>query len=111
MKKTMALVLNLSSPSPTSFQSSSSNRPLPTLSRQDEWTCLLHKLKCHGRFSCLFSDNRREVLQFLISIILIFSAFHIFVRNLCYAEFNEWFARVLVLLGNEKLMLQIEQLA
>ncbi|XP_004295310.1 PREDICTED: uncharacterized protein LOC101310682 [Fragaria vesca subsp. vesca] len=56
------LLINLSLPSPTSFQST---RHLPTTrSRQNEaaqeWSSLLHNLKSHGRFSCLFSGNRRE---------------------------------------------------
>ncbi|BFG27367.1 hypothetical protein CerSpe_136410 [Prunus speciosa] len=60
----MTLVLNLIPPSQILLHSSSS-RPLPTTSsRQNEttqdWTSLLFKLKCRGRFSCLFSDNRKE---------------------------------------------------
>ncbi|XP_068324251.1 uncharacterized protein [Pyrus communis] len=62
----MALVLNLIPPSQTLFQSSSSStRPLPTfVSRPNEatqdWNSLLFKLKCRGRFSCLFSDNSKQ---------------------------------------------------
>nr|GMD10138.1 uncharacterized protein LOC109165023 [Ipomoea batatas] len=37
---------------------------LPTLTQSSEvnhsWTNLTHNLKCRGRFSCLFSDNRKE---------------------------------------------------
>ncbi|CAN6683040.1 unnamed protein product [Malus baccata var. baccata] len=69
----MALVLNLIPPSQAqtlllqslSSSSSSSTRPLPTvISRPNEatqdWNSLLFKLKCRGRFSCLFSDNRKQ---------------------------------------------------
>ncbi|KAM1154799.1 hypothetical protein ACFX19_037742 [Malus domestica] len=68
----MALVLNLIPPSQAQTlllqslsSSSSSTRPLPTvISRPNEatqdWNSLLFKLKCRGRFSCLFSDNRKQ---------------------------------------------------
>ncbi|KAH0969961.1 hypothetical protein GBA52_022117 [Prunus armeniaca] len=64
----MTLVLNLILPSQILLHSSSS-RSLPTTSsRQNEknqdWTALLFKLRCCNRFSCLFSDNRKEVLKF-----------------------------------------------
>lgn len=69
-KAKMTLVVNLIPPSQILLHSSSS-RPLPTTSsRQNEttqdWTSLLFKIKCRGRFSCLFSDNRKEVLKFAI---------------------------------------------
>nr|GMD04921.1 uncharacterized protein LOC109165023 [Ipomoea batatas] len=36
--------------------------PTPTQSSEvnHSWTNLTHNLKCRGRFSCLFSDNRKE---------------------------------------------------
>nr|GMD06982.1 uncharacterized protein LOC109165023 [Ipomoea batatas] len=40
---------------PTSTQSSEVNH---------SWTNLTHNLKCRGRFSCLFSDNRKEDIHF-----------------------------------------------
>lgn len=36
-----------------------------TGSQTQSWTSLLLKLKCNAKFSCLFSDNRREVPIFL----------------------------------------------
>ncbi|KAL5583293.1 hypothetical protein UlMin_015735 [Ulmus minor] len=63
------LYLNAPTPSPT-FSHSSSTLPESTrhslcaTARRENgsqnWTTLQRKLKCHGRFSCLFSDNRRQ---------------------------------------------------
>ncbi|KAH7545301.1 hypothetical protein FEM48_Zijuj01G0079100 [Ziziphus jujuba var. spinosa] len=65
----MAPVLNLSPP-PLTFSHLPRTRPELTRSslcattrRQNvsqDWNSLLLKLKCRGRFSCLFSDNRRQ---------------------------------------------------
>ncbi|GMN36477.1 hypothetical protein TIFTF001_006066 [Ficus carica] len=61
----MALVLNLSPPTPNLSHSSELTRhPLSesthVQSTNQSWTALRRKLRCQGRFSCLFSDNRRE---------------------------------------------------
>lgn len=67
----MVQVLNLiSAPNPTVWKSSSthssvSSRSLYTSSTRHEsvnqtWSSLQQKLTCNGRFSCLFSDNRKE---------------------------------------------------
>ncbi|KAM6585615.1 hypothetical protein CsatB_012617 [Cannabis sativa] len=65
----MAPVLYLSPPTLTptlSYSSSHLNRYLlthttcPPRNVAHGWTILQRNLKCHGRFSCLFSDNRRE---------------------------------------------------
>ncbi|XP_024017856.1 uncharacterized protein LOC21396815 [Morus notabilis] len=61
----MALVLNLRRPTTNSSHSSELTRhPLIESSRVQNtnqiWTALHRKLKCQARFSCLFSDNRRE---------------------------------------------------
>ncbi|KAG5039118.1 hypothetical protein AAZX31_07G246700 [Glycine max] len=51
----VAEILNLGGPP------SLSGRKLPPCrSNSQNWTCLQHKLKCNGRFLCLFSDNRKE---------------------------------------------------
>ena len=47
-------ILNLGGPP------SLSTRKLPCHSHSQNWTCLQHKLKCNGRFLCLFSNNRKE---------------------------------------------------
>ncbi|KAG8385818.1 hypothetical protein BUALT_Bualt03G0084800 [Buddleja alternifolia] len=62
----MAQVLNLRLPAPiktrTPRHQLSSTRPQLTASSSSThtWASLSHSLKCHGRFSCLFSDNRRQ---------------------------------------------------
>ena len=38
-----------------------------------DWSFLLAKLKCKGKFSCLFSDNRREVPTFLYEFLFTLS--------------------------------------
>ncbi|CAK9182240.1 unnamed protein product [Ilex paraguariensis] len=62
----MAQVLNLRPPTPSLRRSSSTlpNSSLRTLfsstAHRHSWTSLQHKIKCRGRFSCLFSDNRKQ---------------------------------------------------
>ncbi|PON33052.1 hypothetical protein PanWU01x14_355960 [Parasponia andersonii] len=46
-----------SSPESTRYPLSESNRPQNVT---QSWSLLQPRLKCHGRFSCLFSDNRRK---------------------------------------------------
>ncbi|KAK3432180.1 hypothetical protein EUGRSUZ_E03926 [Eucalyptus grandis] len=56
----MAQVLNLALPRPHPPPSSS---PSPSRTRRRDlrrWASLQQSLRCNGRFSCLFSDNRRE---------------------------------------------------
>ncbi|GAV65213.1 hypothetical protein CFOL_v3_08728 [Cephalotus follicularis] len=54
----MTQVLNLN-PIHPSTRPESPSLLLPTRHAQN-WTSLLQQLKCDGRFSCLFSDNRKE---------------------------------------------------
>ncbi|XP_050288338.1 uncharacterized protein LOC126726956 [Quercus robur] len=65
----MAQVLNLSAPNPTLWklpstrpESSRSQYTSSTLhdNVNQTWSSLQQKLTCNGRFSCLFSDNRKE---------------------------------------------------
>ncbi|KAL6990676.1 hypothetical protein U1Q18_008795 [Sarracenia purpurea var. burkii] len=59
----MAQVLNLARFPTAVANSPSSTRPDLTTRRQNphqSWISLRHNLKCNGRFTCLFSDNRKE---------------------------------------------------
>ncbi|OMO64702.1 hypothetical protein COLO4_31887 [Corchorus olitorius] len=68
-ESTMAQVLNLN---PLPLASSYSTRPqlhvfqslnaARNLNVDRNWSSLLQSLKCNGRFTCLFSDNRRQYL-------------------------------------------------
>ncbi|XWS18130.1 hypothetical protein CRYUN_Cryun32bG0015500 [Craigia yunnanensis] len=61
----MAQVLNLN-PIGSSFSTQPESPPFQSLNAvrnqnvARNWSSLLQNLKCNGRFSCLFSDNRRE---------------------------------------------------
>ncbi|KAI3456537.1 hypothetical protein Pfo_013200 [Paulownia fortunei] len=64
---TMAQILSLPPPSPSyrtqtaRHQHNLTRRKLAaSTSSTHSWTSLSHSLKCNGRFSCLFSDNRRQ---------------------------------------------------
>lgn len=83
-EKTMAQVLNLSAPNRTVSKSSptcseSSRSRYASLTRHENvnqtWSSLQQKLNCNGRFSCLFADNRREVLKFCIFDVYSFGVF------------------------------------
>ncbi|RDX71322.1 hypothetical protein CR513_49342, partial [Mucuna pruriens] len=59
----MAEILNLGGPPSLSTRKRSCGSHSQLIkhdSINQNWTCLQHKLKCKGRFLCLFSDNRKE---------------------------------------------------
>ncbi|KAF5728869.1 Sulfate adenylyltransferase subunit 2 [Tripterygium wilfordii] len=59
----MAQILNLNNlPAATRAESNGLRLSYATRNKNDnqQWTSLQRKLNCNGRFSCLFSDNRRE---------------------------------------------------
>ncbi|KAB1200344.1 hypothetical protein CJ030_MR0G007604 [Morella rubra] len=60
----MAQFLNLRAPSPTVSKSSSPRSRYASSTRPESanrsWSSLQKKLICNGRFSCIFSDNRKE---------------------------------------------------
>ncbi|PON91370.1 hypothetical protein TorRG33x02_129330 [Trema orientale] len=53
----LSLPHSSSSPESTRYPLNESTRPQNVT---ESWNLLQRRLKCHGRFSCLFSDNRRE---------------------------------------------------
>ncbi|XP_022132456.1 uncharacterized protein LOC111005307 [Momordica charantia] len=59
----MLRILNLTPPPPTSIPDESTRSGVPSIRPRNSahnWARLQAKLKCNARFSCLFSDNRRE---------------------------------------------------
>ncbi|KAK6149679.1 hypothetical protein DH2020_017204 [Rehmannia glutinosa] len=63
----MAQILTLPSatpgyktPTPSHQHSSTRQKVAASTSSTHSWTSLSHSVKCNGRFSCLFSDNRKQ---------------------------------------------------
>lgn len=112
----MAQVLNLSALNQTIWKSPStrpeSSRSLYTSSTLHDnvnqtWSSLQQKLTCNGRFSCLFSDNRKEVQKFLL-LRYFLELIYCFNGSLIVQKLETWMGfnclvKLSITLGNEKL--------